>query len=228
MLDLSISISDRFRPALETLLTAYDYAVDSQTDPWQFAVPLSDLVSAGASISDIRWLLLRNFAQHARETTIPGDTQRSFRILAPTCLPSDACVSLTSAGALAIRGTAKLPITPATHLQSLEQIADANATLAVAPACILPEWDATRRELRYAGEVVKRYRVPAENQALILSAFQEEGWPEFIDDPLPPEDGLDPKQRLQATVKSLNRNQLSPIIRFHGNGNGLQVYWEPI
>ena len=36
------------------------------------------------------------------------------------------------------------------------------------------------------------------------------------------------KHRLQATVKSLNRNQVAPLIRFHGNGNGLQVYWEVV
>ncbi len=92
----------------------------------------------------------------------------------------------------------------------------------------VPVWDAARRELRFAGQIVKRYRVPARNQALILEAFQEDGWPQHIDDPLPPEGEQDPKHRLQATVKSLNRNQLAPLIRFHGNGNGLQVYWEVV
>ena len=24
----------------------------------------------------------------------------------------------------------------------------------------------------------------------------------------------------------LNRNQLAPLIRFHGNGNGLQIFWD--
>ena len=79
-----------------------------------------------------------------------------------------------------------------------------------------PLWDPLHRELRYAGQVIKRYRVPAPNQELILTAFQEEGWPEFLDDPLPPKDEIDPKHRLQATIKSLNHHQLSPLIRFHG------------
>src|SRR4029079_19770564 len=91
---------------------------------------------------------------------------------------------------------------------------------------LTPEWNASRRELRYQGQVIKHYRVPAENQELILSAFQEEGWPHCIDDPLPQDGEVDPKQRLQATIKSLNRNQLVRLIRFHGNGNGSQVYWE--
>ena len=47
-------------------------------------------------------------------------------------------------------------------------------------------------EVRYRDEIVKRYRVPAPNQELILAAFEEEGWPQLIDDPLPPQDELNP------------------------------------
>jgi hypothetical protein len=89
-----------------------------------------------------------------------------------------------------------------------------------------PVWDNAHRELRYNGQVVKRYRVPAANQQAILEAFQEDGWPEFIDDPIPPDGEQDPKRRLNVTIKSLNRNQLAPLLRFHGNGNGLQIHWE--
>jgi hypothetical protein len=33
---------------------------------------------------------------------------------------------------------------------------------------------------------------------------------------LPPVAELDPKHRVKITIKSLNRNQVSPLIRFHG------------
>src|SRR5262245_11879879 len=77
-------IPARFRAGLTDLLTAFDYAQDSQTDPWQFAVGLAEVLSAGANLADIRWLVLRGFAEHARETTVPGDLKRTFRGLAPT------------------------------------------------------------------------------------------------------------------------------------------------
>ena len=93
---------------------------------------------------------------------------------------------------------------------------------------IKPEWDCGHRELRYKGRIVKRFRVPAVNQIAVLEAFQEDGWPEFIDDPIPPAEGQDPKQRLNVTIKSLNRNQVNRLIRFHGNGDGVQVYWEAV
>lgn len=219
---------DRLRPGLITLLTAYDYAHDCQLDRWQFAVPLSDVLSGGATLIDIRWLILRGFAEHALETTVPGDANRSFRRLPPTCLPSKMCIVLSQQGADALRrllpsdSDGDLCRPPGADLPSA--IVPARTT----PARRTPEWDAARRELRYGGRVVKRFRVPAANQERILAAFEEEGWPEFIDDPLPPDGEQEPKRRLQATIKSLNRNQLLTLIRFHGNGSGLQVYWEAV
>lgn len=91
-----------------------------------------------------------------------------------------------------------------------------------------PRWDAKRRELRLARRLLKRFRVPAPNQEAILAAFQEEGWPNCIDDPLPPKGDLSPQRRLHDTIKALNRKhrQRPPLIRFLGNGTGKSVVWE--
>jgi hypothetical protein len=82
-----------------------------------------------------------------------------------------------------------------------------------------------RQELRLGELVVKQFKVPAANQERVLAAFQEEGWPRRIDDPLPPSPDLDPKRRLHETISSLNRNLLRPWIRFHGDGTGQGVRW---
>jgi hypothetical protein len=225
---LQAIIAERFRPALDTLVTAFNYAEDSHADPWQFAIGLPELYASGATLADLRWLILRGFAEHARETTIPGDAERSFRKLTPTAFPEETCFVLSADGAsnlakvLGAVQSVPAPIdgqatTPAASNEQLP--ADSRPT---------PEWDPVRRELRYQRQVIKRYRVPAQNQELVLTAFQESGWPECIDDPLPPVPDQDCKERLQATIKSLNRNQLARAIRFHGNGNGQQVYWEGI
>ncbi len=223
---ITASIPEHFKPPLLQLLTAADYAADSHADRWQFAIELSDLLSAGAKLIDIRWLVLRGFAEHAKETTSPGDPQRSFRLLAPTSFPPDTCVVLSPTGASALRAaiTRSLAISSATAAESAEAQLQGEASGAVAQRPS-PKWDHDHRELRFNGQVVKRYRVPAQNQELILAAFEEEGWPEFIDDPLPPAAEYNPKRRLQVTIKSLNRNQIAPLIRFHGNGNGMQIHW---
>jgi hypothetical protein len=255
MTELDDLISDRFRSALGLLLTAFDYAQDSGSDRWQFAVEVSELLSNGATLADIRWLILRGFAEHAKETTTPGDAKRSFRPLAPTSFPPDAFLVLSPAGAtlrptvnrlredrqglspiapspLMGEGRGEGAASPSSHGTVSRPCHSQTPALPSpqpqVPSPQLPIWDRAHRELRYRGQIIKRYRVPAPNQELILAAFQEEGWPEFIDDPLPPVDEQDPKHRLQVTIKSLNRSQLVSLIRFHGNGNGLQVHWETV
>jgi hypothetical protein len=98
-----------------------------------------------------------------------------------------------------------------------------NANTVSAPK---PQWDAVYRELRVGKCVVKEYRVPSLNQESILLAFQEEGWPHRIDDPLPPQENIEPKCRLHDTIKRLNRSQKNPLIRFRGDGTGEGVCWE--
>ena len=73
--------------------------------------------------------------------------------------------------------------------------------------------------------VVKQFRVPSPNQEAILDAFQEEGWPTFVDDPLSPVPGQSAKRRLRDTIKGLNANQAAAVIRFHGDGTGQRVTW---
>jgi hypothetical protein len=79
----------------------------------------------------------------------------------------------------------------------------------------------------WVGEaVVKRFRVPASNQEVVLSVFEEEGWPKHIDDPLSPAPEMDPKRRLHSTIHCLNRNQKRHLIHFRGDGHGTGLCWE--
>ena len=63
-------------------------------------------------------------------------------------------------------------------------------------------------------------RWDSSTEDLILEAFEELGWPESIDDPLPVDHDIDPKRRLHDAIKRLNRNQQCAMLSFHGNGNG--------
>jgi hypothetical protein len=87
-----------------------------------------------------------------------------------------------------------------------------------------PSWDPELRELRMCGVVVKRFARRAVNQERILAVFEEEGWPYRIDDPLLPT-GICPKARLRDTVKHLNRQNGSRLIRFGMDGTGEGVIW---
>jgi hypothetical protein len=88
-----------------------------------------------------------------------------------------------------------------------------------------PEWGPTLRELRYRGRLVKRFRRAAPNQEGVLNTFEELGWPARVDDPLPPERGTDPAERLRETVKSLNRGQQGPLLLFRIEPDQRGVRW---
>ncbi|MBI1900417.1 MAG: hypothetical protein HYS13_04785 [Planctomycetia bacterium] len=73
--------------------------------------------------------------------------------------------------------------------------------------------------------MVKRFRRPAPNQERILARFEQLGWPERIDDPLPKAGEVVPTQRLHEAVKRLNGAQLRRLLHFWGDGTGRGVCW---
>ncbi|VTS01500.1 Uncharacterized protein OS=Rhodopirellula maiorica SM1 GN=RMSM_02710 PE=4 SV=1 [Gemmata massiliana] len=86
-----------------------------------------------------------------------------------------------------------------------------------------PVWDKTARALRFGDFVCKRFKRPAPSQEVLLDVFQEEGWPDAIDNPFPPSKGT---RKLDNAIDSLN-NRLEHI-RFHLNGSNTGAYWEPV
>ena len=77
-----------------------------------------------------------------------------------------------------------------------------------------PKWNRDLRILSFDCQIVKQFKRAAPNQELLLSAFQESGWPNKIDDPLPQDFCVPPEHRLRETVKSLNKALQSSPIRF--------------
>ncbi|MFO0807725.1 MAG: hypothetical protein U0746_03805 [Gemmataceae bacterium] len=89
----------------------------------------------------------------------------------------------------------------------------------------VPLYNADQRELWFQGQLVKRFQQPADNQETVLAAFEEDGWPPRIDDPLPQDPDVDTRERLHDTIKNLNLHQVNPLVSFHGDGSGEGVRW---
>lgn len=218
--------AERAYEGLRHLLQSRLYADDVGADCWEFALDLAELKAVGLTSSDLRWLVLKGYAQHARETTLPGDVQRSFRPSKSLTLSRRTCFVITDAGIEAARQWIA-----ADETARRQAVLTASKVPAVAPAPetphsrMAPHWDSDLQELRVNGLIVKRFKVPAPNQEMILAAFEEEHWPARIDDPLPPHPDQDPKRRLHDTIVSLNRNHKSRMIRFMGDGSGQGVRW---
>ena len=93
----------------------------------------------------------------------------------------------------------------------------------------LPHWDPDARRLLLGPRVLKVFRQPAPRQTTVLAAFAEQRWATHLDDPLPPEPGDGPeagRQRLNETIRNLNRGLPAGTLRFHGDGTGEGAWWE--
>lgn len=220
------NIRRRALEALRLLAEAHRYACELDRGVWDFALEMDILVSAGCTLSELRWLVCKGYVAHAAEITEPSDVTRTFRRVHTTGLKFGrrTCFVLTEAGMAFAAALIDCP-SLFSHPHAAESQSQDSKAVALTDA-VGPRWDRDRQELRVGSVVVKQYKVPAANQERVLAAFEEEGWPVHVDDPLPPSGELDPKRRLHDTINSLNRNHKVSLIRFFGDGSGEGVRWE--
>ena len=207
---------------LAQLAQAGECAKDRQCDSWQFALGIESLLAAGISESELRWLTSKGYVQHACEITSARDRVRKFRPGRNLAFAAKTCFVLTEAGAGYAAEVLGEPAVIALPFALRREELPAQ----VAQTPLVPQWDDQRRVLSLGQCMVKRYKFRSPNQGAILAAFQEEGWPHRIDDPLSPQPEQDPKCRLHDTIKRLNRHQQQRLLHFFGDGTGEGVCWE--
>jgi len=197
-------IPQRIQPALEVLIEARRYALQTQSEIWEFAVELDELLKFGLTPNDFRWLVRKGLVEHQLEVTLENDNGRAFRQTGDLAFPARTCFILVDDTLLSESqdGTPK------------------------PDACGKPRWNCETRELRFQNEIVKHFKWRAPNQERVLAAFEEDGWPPRTDDPLPPQQNQDAKRRLSDTIRCLNRKQINKRILFHGDGSGEGIRWE--
>jgi hypothetical protein len=198
--------------ALLSLLEAHEIAAELKRPPWDLALQLSSLHDLGVSDSHLRYLICQELVEHRFETGSADQDKRTFSAAGFLRFTADSCFVLTTTGLLAAKRLTRPngARDPAVH------------------ATQMPHYDTAKRILFFAGEIVKQFRVPAENQELILMAFEEEEWPPHLTDPLPGKAETPAKRRLSDAIRNLNANQHHRRIRFRGDGRGSGVVWEPL
>jgi hypothetical protein len=140
-----LPISDGIRAALALLTRALECAQDAQANLWDFALEIGQLYAAGLTITDLRWMVVKEFVEHAAETSVHGDEHRSFTPSRGLTFLPTTCVVLTKKGAaLAARANR-----PASH-----ENPGANGK-SPPLASLKPHWDAARRELALGDRMVK-------------------------------------------------------------------------
>lgn len=220
-----VCLAPRVKSALVTLLEAFDYARDLQTSPWEFAVELSNLRRLKLTDSDLRWLVLEEFAEHVVETTPAGASDRRFRRPERLLLSRRSCFVLSPRGAAFAQ-----EFRPAGDfldgIVNRQSNGQESPSGAASLATETPQWDRNRLELRVGSSVALRFKIPAAGEASILAVFEENHWPARIDNPLLPQPGELPEHRLQEAVARLNKIQKRPLVRFLAEGAAQGVRWE--
>ncbi|GAB5516276.1 MAG: hypothetical protein Rhob2KO_40010 [Rhodopirellula baltica] len=207
----------QFSHFLQALQEAREYAKDLQCSAQEFAISISDAESMGVGTNDLIWMTRKGWVQSV------GGNEFKIEIGEFDSVPS----GLDLRRARFVLGDLGLQLVRGSSENSVSE--DSNAldpSLFCSSSKLKPCWDAERHELTFRGKIVKRFRWPATNQEVVLTAFQEESWPSRIDDPLPGTDDLEPKRRLSDTIKCLNRNQQFSLLRFRGDGTGEGIIWD--
>jgi len=218
---------DRFLDGLENLLLASTFAHDTGVSAWEYAVDVETLSQVGVTVQEVRWLLAKRFVQHRIEVTRPGDRRRSFLPCNNMVVGGSSAFVLTETG----YEFATNRMRTFDRLQRFEEAYRGEPCVFPVTGPILtgsqenPQWDAASLELRLGDVLLRQLREDAANQIRILAAFEEEGWPTRIDDPLPPHGDVDPRQRLRDTIRRLNQRHKVNALRFSAAGHSEQVCW---
>jgi hypothetical protein len=217
-----IEVRPHLHEPLALLLQGYEYALELGQNVWDFAVELQVLREARLTNSDLRWLVGMRYVEHALEITGPNDGTRQFRRTALVSTSDATCLVLSPLGVAVAQDVCggQAVIAMAGSRTAKRRV------IGPADAPDHPRWDCQRRQLKVGAAIVKEFKLPSPNQETVLMAFEEEGWPPRIDDPLSPLPQLDPRRRLHDTIKALNRKQKRDLIRFMGDGSGEGIRWE--
>lgn len=194
--------------ALGVLLEGREYAQDLRTSPWEFAVEIAALLAEGCTPNTLRWLVRRGYVEHAVASAPGALPQPESQPDAGQEFSAETRFVLTESGAtLARAGCPALGAEPA-----------------------VPVWDSTHGELRFLGRLVRHFRNTASNQRAVLDAFEGQGWPAWLNDPLPRSDGqrINLKRRLHDTIKNLNRGHETRCLHFYGADAGRAVGWKQL
>ncbi|MDZ4818929.1 MAG: hypothetical protein SGJ20_08160, partial [Planctomycetota bacterium] len=186
----------KWEAALVLLGDAAHYAEEVSRDAWEFAVEIDSLLTAGLTRNDLRWLAYKGFVSHAVETTRPSARKKRTFVRRDTIIFSPRTCFVATAGGLKL---AKRHLTASSASHSTAPFPAVAGDSRLNGPLAVPNWNPTSRTLHFGNVLIKEFKVPAANQELVLSAFEEESWPPHLDDPLPPATGLDTKRRLHHT-----------------------------
>jgi hypothetical protein len=168
-------------------------------DPWQEAVPLSELWATGVRRADLRRLVHDGLVEYWVEVTTARSKRRQFRVWHNHALPDGSCFVLTGRGVAAARA----------------------AEFGTPPEPDRPRWDGER--LWWGDEVINAPAKQAKSQRLVLAECERCEWRNPIHLRAIVPAGVDRNHWALNTGRHLNHGLKR--IRFHADGSKHGIAW---
>jgi hypothetical protein len=210
-----------FVMAYSRLLAARWEAEDRHRPAWEGAVALPCLREMGIEDAVLLWMMYHGHLDHLRPGPEGNPIPNALVPAASLLLTDASSFLLTEVGEQFANDFLADVLVPAEEGGALGPAWDR-----LLVGVLVPCYDKHDREFTWGRQVLKWFRQPADNQEAVLNAAQEQGWPFWFDDPLPPRDGMKPARRLHDTRVELNRRQQVSLIHFKGDGSGKRIGWE--
>jgi hypothetical protein len=219
-------LSPPVQTALRRFLEAEEVAPPGSSSRAQYALEISVLRSDGLSNTELRGLIQQGLVEHWEEITGPRAKCRRFRPLRCLTLPERTCCLLTPAGVTWAR-----QVLSTEPQASPELSADRSPGLEQPASPQVPFWDAENFTLWWGPHKLLDFRPHAAPiLEAVLTAFQEQGWSQWIKNPFEKKYEADPVDRLNNAIKNLNkrlkRRGRKWWISFHGRSTG--VRWQKV
>jgi hypothetical protein len=199
------------------LLRARGEARARHADPLASPVPLGDFRPWDSGDTVLFRLLFQGHAEHLRLT--PGSPPAPCPLARSLLLDDASAFALSDAGEEFAGYLVSACLDP-------ENVRGAGPGDLLVLGRLTPSYNSADRVFAWGCHVLKCFRQPADNQEIVLCSFEEVGWPDWLDDPLPRAAGQNPKRHLHDTIRDLNRHQALPLIHFKGDGSGERMGWE--
>jgi len=209
----------RFHSALVLLNDATSFARDTGRDAWDYCLRLEELLSAGLTVADCRWLADKKLVD-ARDLGQGRGRRGGNKPRKPTFTRATHFV-LTVAGA-----AYAAELRSANGKPRAKNVKGAAHRARGTEGMGNPRWDSRLLVLHVDEIAVKKFQAKARNQMAVMAAFEAQGWPRQIHNPL---NSCSPARRAQAladAVHGLNRNLRAKVIRFHTAEKGASVRYE--
>ena len=209
----------RFQAALLLLGDALNFARDTGRNVWEYRLAMDELLSAGLTVADCRWLADKGYVAARDEAPARGGRRARPRKASFTRATRFVLTAEGSDYALELYSAKTLPRAAPTSDPAAEYEPRDDSTGN-------PRWDSRRSALFVGDTLIKKVPVLARNQLALLAAFQARGWPRRIDNPLASNGHARRAQALADAVHGLNRNLRAKVIRFHADEKGRSVWYE--